>query len=396
MDDDLLVGRYQRRRPLGSGGMGDVWLADDLELGRQVAIKRLRFGGPAGLDAELVERMLREARVVARLKHPAIVTLHDLVRVEGRPYLIMEYVEGESLADRIAREGMLPWTEVASVVADIAGALAAAHRAGVLHRDVKPANVLLDTDGRGHLADFGIARGTDDAVITVAGELVGTVAYMPPEIAKSEDAMAASDVWSLGATFYAAVEGAAPFADSGSSAAAIIARLIRDDAPTPRRAGAGTGLLGRMLATDPAARPYAAGVAAEINALLAMPDLPPAPETRETSLPRRSETWHMSPPPETPPRARRRWPVAAAALVLLVGVVAAAIYVVSQDDGGGGGDDGDGDGDPPVAAAGFEPVDVGAEPTRPEVAPDGTAYVASRGGALVLQVRPDGEPGRSR
>ncbi|GAA5144329.1 hypothetical protein GCM10023340_11980 [Nocardioides marinquilinus] len=423
-DDDLLAGRYQRRRPLGSGGMGDVWLAEDLELGRLVAVKRLRVGG-AGPDAELVERMLREARVVARLKHPAIVTLHDLVRVEGRPYLIMEYVDGESLADRMAREGRLPWAEVARVAADVAGALAAAHRAGIAHRDVKPANVLLDEEGHGHLADFGIARGAEDVAITRQGEIVGTVAYLPPEVARGAQADAAGDVWSLGATFFAATEGGAPFAGtsgSSNSVPAILARLLQEDAPPPHAAGAATGLVTAMLATDPAARPTAAAVSAELRRVLSTPTeavpapAPPPSSAPETlAVPSRGGTSSFPPPrapteavpqpaPPRPERRRRRWPLLVGLLALLVAAAVVGVVVLtgqdddpapSADDRPGGepaSDGGSGSGsEGPAGSEGAFSVDLGVTPSGAAVSPDGSrTYVsgtepgASQGSLVVV------------
>jgi len=398
MSDDLLVDRYRRVRPLGSGGMGDVWLAEDLDLGRRVAVKRLRVGVASHLDAELVERMLREARVVARLKHPAIVTMHDLLRIEGRPYLIMEYVEGESLAELTAREGSLPWADVAPVIADIAGALAEAHRAGIQHRDVKPANILLDVERRGHLADFGIARGAEDAAITRAGELVGTVAYMPPEIARSQGSTAASDVWSLGATFFAAVEGAAPFADSAASVPALLVRLINEDAPPPRRAGPMTHLLTRMLATDPTARPTAAEVAAEIPRLLALTPQPtdaisvdpPAAETTQIASPAAFDP-AVDPPKmavdESSPR-RSRLTVLFLVLLLLVGAaVVGAVIVVGQEDEPTAseptGPASSGPGDSP----GFGPVALGSDPMRMVLSLDGSAgYVSNNDSATLSKI----------
>ncbi|MEO9325706.1 serine/threonine-protein kinase [Nocardioides sp. C4-1] len=352
MDDDLLAGRYQRLRPLGSGGMGDVWLAEDLELGRQVAVKRLRLGGDADLDGELMERMVREARTVARLNHPAIVTLFDLVRVEGRPYLILQFVEGESLADRIARERQVPWPVVARVVADVAGALAAAHAAGVTHRDVKPANLLLDRDARGHLADFGIARGVDDVAITRAGQMIGTIAFLPPEAARGEGTSPASDVWSLGATFFAAVEGHAPFLGTGQPEVGwILARLAREEAPASSRAGACTDVVAAMLASDPAVRPTTAQVAGEIERILSATPAPqphppspsPSPQAERAAMPTQAlsaPTRVDDPSPPLPATSSGRG-VGRKLLVLLVALVAVGAVVVGLLVLGGGPDDDD-------------------------------------------------------
>lgn len=427
-DPDLLAGRYRRVRTLGSGGMGDVWLAVDVELDRQVAVKRLRVDVPGGAGGELVERMMREARVVARLKHPSIVTLYDLVRVEALPHLILEYVEGESLADRIAREGTTGWRDTARIVADTAAGLAAAHRAGVQHRDVKPGNVLIDRAGRGHLADFGIARGAEDVAITRAGEMIGTLAFMPPEIARQEDAGPASDVWSLGATFYAAVEGHPPFVPGGADVPAIIARLVQQEAPPPSRAGAASGLVTRMLASDPRLRPTADQVVVELERLLSQaPPVttgplpsppPPAPPTREVdavaaSGPHHAPTIHATPAESfaAPARRRRGGPVAAAVLaaVLIVGGVVA--YVALQGSPGTGPDDTTDDtadsGGPTTGptsststatgAPFTTPVDLGTASGVPVVAADGSGpiYVADTDADQVVLVDPtSGEPTR--
>lgn len=407
MSDDLLAGRYQRLRPLGAGGMGDVWLAEDLELGRHVAVKRLRVG-PGGVDPDLVNRMLREARVVARLNHPGIVTLHDLVREDGVPFLIMEFVDGESLADRVARERTLPWVEVAAPIADIAAALALAHQAGVLHRDVKPANVLLDRSGRALLADFGIARGVDDVAITKQGELVGTVAYMPPEVARGQAASSASDVWSLGATLFAATEGAAPFADSGASIPQLIARLIHDDAPPPRRAGPLTALVVRMLHTDPTRRPGAGVVAAEIRALLAehgssetvvsappttespaAPPPPPYTPPPATPVPADPPTALDPPTPAPTARRRSRTPLVVALVLTLLVAGGIAGVLLLQDDAA----------EPPAAEDGGPTVTspgptwqtpLGLDPRRPEPTPDGAlVLVSNRAGNTVSVISTD-------
>ncbi|WP_139979744.1 serine/threonine-protein kinase [Nocardioides litoris] len=283
--DDVLAGRYRRERPLGSGGMGDVWLATDLDLGRQVAVKRLRTVTGGLADVEMVERMLREARVLARLDHRSIVTLYDLVRVDGQPHLIMRYVDGESLAERVQRTGCLDWTEVARTTADVADALAAAHRAGVLHRDVKPGNIMIGRDGAVFLTDFGIARAQGDTALTRAGDLVGTVAFLPPEVARGEGATPASDVWSLAATAYAAIEGDAPFALDSPSLASILVRLLNEEAPAPRRAGPMTDLLVRMLRSNPQARPQAGEVAYELRGLLREPGRRSlGPSTADTTI----------------------------------------------------------------------------------------------------------------
>jgi YVTN family beta-propeller protein len=239
--------------------MGEVWLAYDLELGRQVAIKRLRPGGTGSAESTLVGRMIREARIAARLEHPNIIALYDIVYQDGQPYLVMQYVDGESLADRLLRTGPLAPSDAGRIIAQIASALDAAHCAGIVHRDVKPANILIDASGRARLADFGIARGVEDAALTTTGQMLGTVAYMAPEVARTGVATAASDVWSLGATLFAAVDGHPPFAHPGvSNPTILIVRAATEPAPPPEHAGPLAELIVHMLSSDPDHRPTAA------------------------------------------------------------------------------------------------------------------------------------------
>src|SRR3954452_3653819 len=202
----LLVGRYRLDRRIGRGGMGSVWAAHDEILGRDVAIKEVV--PPPDLTAEqrtmIRERTLREARAAARIAHPSAVTVYDVVEEDGRPYIVMQLLAPHTLADVLAHDGPLPPERVARIGLDLVDALDAAHRAGVLHRDVKPANVLLPPDGRAVLTDFGIASVEDDPTLTTTGMLVGSPAYMPPERARGERPTPASDLWSLGATPFAA------------------------------------------------------------------------------------------------------------------------------------------------------------------------------------------------
>ncbi|MCQ0019514.1 serine/threonine-protein kinase [Actinomadura madurae] len=207
-----IAGRYELVEVLGRGGMGAVWRALDRTLDREVAIKEM--SPPQGLDDEQVERVhartFREARSAARLDHPRIVTVYDVVEEDGRPWIVMQLVRAEGLDKAIAREGRLPPDRVASIGLDLLDALGAAHSAGVVHRDVKPGNVLLP-DGRAVLTDFGIATVAGDETLTQAGAIVGSPAYLAPEQARYQKATPASDLWSLGGTLYAAVEGRPPY-----------------------------------------------------------------------------------------------------------------------------------------------------------------------------------------
>ncbi|SEG99229.1 Serine/threonine protein kinase [Nonomuraea solani] len=251
----LLAGRYSLMSQLGQGGMGTVWLAVDELLRQQVAVKEVRL--PADLDEaarrDLTERTLREARAAARLRsHPSIVTVHDVVMDSGRPWIVMELVHGRSL-DRIVREdGPLPPAQVAWAGRHVLDALGAAHAMGVLHRDVKPGNVLMTQDGRVLLTDFGIATVAGDAALTQTGLLNGSPGYIAPERLRGEADGPEADLWSLGATLYMAVEGRAAY--TGPNAAAVMAAvLLREPAP-PQRAGPLTPVLAALLEKDPQRR----------------------------------------------------------------------------------------------------------------------------------------------
>lgn len=265
----MLAGRYEATQLLGRGAMGEVWLARDTLLGRTVAIKRI-LTGPATTDATLAERMMREARLAATLQHPNVVAVYDIIHEGGVPNLVMEYVQGETLADRLKRTGRLAPTEAAGLISGICDALAHAHSAGILHRDVKPANVLVDARSRAKLADFGIARagGSGDTALTGTGQFIGTVQYLAPEIALGQPATPASDMYALGATLYALVEGRSPL-DTGSAAdeatAAQLLRLVSTPPRQPEHAGPLIDLLGRLLATAPEHRPDAATSAALVG-----------------------------------------------------------------------------------------------------------------------------------
>ncbi|KUM74366.1 serine/threonine-protein kinase [Streptomyces griseorubiginosus] len=258
----LLAGRYRVVGQLGRGGMGVVWRAVDEVLGREVAVKELRTyhdaDGPELADLRL--RMQREARAAARVRHPGVVAVHDIGEVEGRPLIVMELVEGPSLDQVLRKSGPLDPREAAGIGAKVMDALAAAHRAGVLHRDVKPGNILLDHSGRVLLTDFGIATMEDPGdgaatSLTRTGHLVGSLDYMAPERAQGADPGPASDVWALGATLYAAVEGAAPF--RRTSTFSTLTAIVGEPLPEPQRAGPLAPVLRRLLDKRPEARPGA-------------------------------------------------------------------------------------------------------------------------------------------
>ncbi|WP_141581493.1 serine/threonine-protein kinase [Actinomadura sp. WMMA1423] len=254
MEGRLLAGRYRLESVVGRGGMGTVWRARDETLDREVAVKEVVL--PAGLSDEDREnrhrRTLREARASARLNHPGVVTVHDVVDEDGRPWIVMELVRARSLQEIVEEDGPLPPGRVAAIGAQIAGALRAAHAIGVLHRDVKPANVLVTGDDRAVLTDFGIAQLAGDATLTGTGLIMGSPAYMSPERVNGDPAIPASDLWALGATLYAATEGRAPH--HRSDAMAVLAAVMTQDVPPPKNAGPLAPVLTGLLERDPVRR----------------------------------------------------------------------------------------------------------------------------------------------
>ncbi|MFE6689456.1 serine/threonine-protein kinase [Streptomyces sp. NPDC057743] len=298
VDDDLtgrvLGGRYRVTGRIGRGGMGVVCRAEDQVLGREVALKVLRaYTDASGPElADLRTRMQREARAAARIRHAGVVTVHDVIEEGGRPVIVMELVDGPSLDDAIGERGPVEPREVARIGAEVMDALDAAHQVGVLHRDVKPGNVLLEGwgrpgGGRAVLTDFGIASieaPGDGATtnLTRSGELVGSLDYLPPERAQGMDPTPASDIWSLGMTLYAAVEGGgAPF--RRTSVFSTLTAIVSEPLPEPQRAGPLSPVLHALMAKSPADRPSAAQAREMLRAVAEGRDpgvaLPPVPQS---------------------------------------------------------------------------------------------------------------------
>ncbi|WP_448624147.1 serine/threonine-protein kinase [Geodermatophilus sp. URMC 64] len=285
--DRVLAGRYALTDVLGRGGMGIVWRATDQTLHRQVAIKELTFSIGA-TDEErhvLRERTLREARAAARLDHPCVTTVYDVVEEGGKPWLVMEHVDADSLQRMLEHGGPLSPKAVAQIGLDVLSALEAAHAAGIVHRDVKPANVLVERNGHACLTDFGIATATGDSSLTTQGALIGSPSYMAPERIHGDEPRPAVDLWSLGATLYAAVEGRPPFGRGEPMATAM---SVVSEHPAPMvRAGPLEPVLRGLLTKDPAQRSTAEQARRGLEAVLA-DDAPPAAPPE-------------SPPPPPPP-----------------------------------------------------------------------------------------------
>ncbi len=259
---DVLAGRYRLVHRVATGGMGTVWEAWDELLQRPVAIKEL-LSQPTlrEHDAAMARnRVIREARITARLHHPHAVTLYDVIDHGGQPCLVLQFVPSRTLSSMLKEQGSLPVAFVIGVGAEIASALAAAHEVGIVHRDVKPSNVLITAAGAAMITDFGISHAVGDVTLTSTGMVSGTPAFLAPEVARGARSGFPADVFSLGATLYTAVEGAPPFG-ADQNAMALLHKVASGQITPPQRSGRLTDLLHRMLATDPAARPAMSEVA---------------------------------------------------------------------------------------------------------------------------------------
>lgn len=268
----LVGGRYRLGGVLGRGGMGTVWRGEDEVLGRAVAVKELRF--PSSVDEDekqrLITRTLREAKAIARIRSGSAVTVFDVVDEDDRPWIVMELVEGSSLADHIREEGPLTAQRAAEVGLAVLDVLRAAHREGVLHRDVKPSNVLLeDVTGRVVLTDFGIAKVEGDPSVTSTGMLVGAPSYISPERARGKPPGPPADLWSLGALLYAAVEGRPPY-DKGSAISTLTA-VMTEPVPPPKQAGELEEVVFGLLMKDPDKRLDVAGARALLEPVASGP-----------------------------------------------------------------------------------------------------------------------------
>lgn len=326
-----LAGRYRLLDVIGRGGMGTVWRARDELLGREVAVKEVEL--PAEIRPSeretLYQRTIREARTAARLNHPSVVTVFDVAEEDGRPWIVMQLCPTRPLETVVAEEGPLSPQRTARMGAQILGALRTAHAAGVLHRDVKPGNVLVGDGDRVVLTDFGIATVEGDASITQSGMVVGSPAYLAPERARGERATPASDLWALGATLFMAVEGNGPY-DRDSSMAALGA-VLTEEQPPAVRAGPLAPVINGLLVRDPAQRLDAERIATLLDEVIAgiSPWIIKAPPPAEAAT-------TVIAPPEPPAAPSRRthaprFPVVLG-LLMLAASLAGGAWVVAHDD----------------------------------------------------------------
>ncbi|MFQ6325188.1 serine/threonine-protein kinase [Nocardia sp. CWNU-33] len=283
--DRLIAGRYRITDPIGTGAMGVVWRGTDVRLRRTVAVKQLLLAPGLSRSAAIEARLraMREGRIAARLHHPNAITVFDVAEEDGQPWLVMEYMNAPSLAAKLSGKRTLTPMEVAKIGAQAAGALAAAHDAGIMHRDVKPANLLVGDDGTVKITDFGISRAVGDVTVTATGFLAGTPAYLAPEVARGENPESASDVFALGSTLYAAVEGSPPFGE-GDNPLAVLHAVARGEIPPPKQAGALGPVLLRLLAPTIDARPTMREAQEAMEAVAAgrIPALASAPASTKT------------------------------------------------------------------------------------------------------------------
>lgn len=342
----MIAGRYTLEREIGRGGMGSVWLGQDEALGRPVAMKRI--GMIPGADGPDLARVEREAKLAARLNHPHVVAVYDLVDEGDHQWLVMEYVEGVNLSALVRRDGPLSVDTAAALIGQAARALSQAHAAGIVHRDVKPSNLLVTESGQVKLTDFGIARASADAALTQTGLVTGSPAYLAPEVATGKSASTASDVWSLGATLFHALEGRPPY-DAGNDVLGAMYRIVHENPPRPTDAGWLAPLLAATMVKEVdlrwsmheveqfLLRGPQAGCIADVA--------PPAvvgstdgvlPDTAIVEQPVPAFVPRSAEPPAAGQRRRRTssWvpAVAVAAVVALVAAVTALVLQLNQDD----------------------------------------------------------------
>ncbi len=358
MQPDEISGRYRVVRAIGRGGMGTVWLCRDEVLRRDVAVKQM--GALPGEDTESTTRAMREARVTAAMNHKNAVAVFDVVDYDHGTWLVMEYFPSQTLAELIHAEGALPPQRVAHIGAQVAAALAAAHGLGIVHRDIKPGNILVGRDDVAKISDFGIARGHTDMSLTQTGMMTGTPGYFSPELARGGDPSFASDAWALGATLFTAVEGEPPYPNQ-ENPLAMLSAITRDEPPQPGRAGSLAPVIESLMQQDASqrwsmerahqaltevaeggqvdghTRIFATGDDAAAASAPTVAEAAPAAGTAAGAGDGFTSQWATSQTaePEPPPERRRRagWWVAALAALVVIGLGAAAWAAFSPDSG---------------------------------------------------------------
>ena len=399
-ESTLIGGRYRLDARIASGAMGAVWRGTDLLLNRTVAVKELlaaaapstTAGGREALE-ESRQRIHREGRIAARLQHAHVIRMFDVVVHDDRPWLVMEYLESKSLSAVISGDGTLEPLAAAAIGRDVADGLAAAHAAGVVHRDVKPGNVLIGVDGRTKLTDFGVSRAVDDVQITRTGLIAGTPAFLAPEVARGADPAPAADVFALGATIYAAIEGRPPFG-LNENAYALLHKVATGVIDPPKHTGPLTGIVRRLLDPDPENRPTATQVREELAAVvrtgrvtdgpvdgpITWPSAAPVPGSASASASASPPTLAAAAPvpPRPAPVRRGRSKVVAAVLVGVVaagGIATAAILAIN----------GQQQQSPPVAAAPTSATAPVATTAAPTTAPTSAPATPAPAGAPVSE-----------
>ena len=364
---DLIADRYELEELVGTGGMSTVFRAHDLQLERRVAIKILHEHYAE--DPEYLERFRREARAVARLSHPNIVTVIDRGDDDGRQYIVFENVEGENLKELIVRSGPLPVRQALELVLAVADGLAFAHEQGLVHRDVKPQNVLLSREGEIKVTDFGIARSLHvDHGMTQTGTVLGTGEYLAPEQASGKPVSPATDVYSLGVVLWELLAGDVPF--TGDNFVAVALRHVNEPPPSlrQRRPDVSPRLdaaVERALAKDPARRfPTMAAFAEELRACLAEPEQPPVDDLALTLVtPPVHAPLRFGPAARQPTRSRRRWPVYVLLALVVAGAAFAAVVLLGGVGHHGGTSGGSASGTPVQlqGLSGYDPQGDGVE-----------------------------------
>jgi tRNA A-37 threonylcarbamoyl transferase component Bud32 len=345
----LIAGRYRLETKLGEGAMGIVWAAQDELLRRSVAVKEVRLppGLPEDEVAELRERTLREARAIAVVTHPSVVTLYDVAQEDDVPFVVMELVPSQSLATILDKHGSLSDAQLALIVDSVAAALESAHRAGIVHRDVKPGNVLVGDDGRIKLSDFGISRNIAEDTLTRTGIMLGTPAYIAPEVASGDPVSPASDAWGLGATLFAAAEGHPPY-NNDDDPLTTITSVVRDPVPEPTVTGPLGEVISGLMVKEPSKRmdlgqvrrrvqPMLANAGPRPFAMLLDPDAPTVRVRRPTATARKEEPAERGPAPlsDQPgplpftPREPARTPKRSLLGIVALGVVSVVLFAAA-------------------------------------------------------------------